>query len=549
MPSCKHKATSQFRCAQLSQVIVRDFHERFYSKSEKKAQDAFVLKHTTVRNCKRRVGRGIKGRSRSLEYYVSYEDSQYRVCEKAFRGILHLGNSRINGILAHFHRLGNLRTENRGGDRKQVAYGERREAVCQFISQFRAVQSHYSREKSVRIYLPSDLNISRMCAMYNEAAEPQLRVKLSFFREVFVTRFNIGFGTPRTDVCSFCLAHEEQIKIEDNDDTKQQLQTELRVHKQRAKAFYDLLRERRADLLTLSFDCEKNQVLPRVPDQSAYYSRQLYVYNCTVVELRQEAETPRIYTWNEWELPKGSNEICSCVHNSLCACSYEGIRTVRLCSDGCVGQNKNSTMLYMAAYWLINEAPANVETMELVFPVVGHSFLPADRVFGRIEQRIKRFETLLTPEDYHKIFREQGEVIKLGDDCECCDWKSAAKDVFKPTKDFHFKISEVKRVSLRRNGYAAEFRGEAFYRAELGGYASLSKRGKSLRDQRLVRLNVGCPVAVLKARDVNALLHKHFGQWRERDDLTFYSRVIERTVEAEDPVEKGYGSEDAGIRI
>ena len=68
-------------------------------------------------------------------------------------------------------------------------------------------------------------------------------------------------------------------------------------------------------------------------------------------------------------------------------------------------------MLFMAAHWLTNTAPANVEVVELVFPVVGHSFLPADRVFGRIEKRIKRTETSVTPNEYHAIFREQGTVL------------------------------------------------------------------------------------------------------------------------------------------
>lgn len=31
-------------------------------------------------------------------------------------------------------------------------------------------------------------------------------------------------------------------------------------------------------VLTLSYDCQKNLVLPKVPDQSAYYGRQAYFY-------------------------------------------------------------------------------------------------------------------------------------------------------------------------------------------------------------------------------------------------------------------------------
>ncbi len=56
------------------------------------------------------------------------------------------------------------------------------------------------------------------------------------------------------------------------------------VHRRRAKAFYDTLREEEdSDLLKLSFGCQKNLVLPRVPDQTAYYSRQIrFLANGTI---------------------------------------------------------------------------------------------------------------------------------------------------------------------------------------------------------------------------------------------------------------------------
>jgi hypothetical protein len=185
----------------------------------------------------------------------------------------------------------------------------------------------------------------------------------------------------------------------------------------------------------------------------------------------------------------------------------------------------------------------------LVYPVVGHSFLPADRVFGRIEKRIKLIESILTPQEYHGVFAEQGTVIQLGKDCPCQDWKSVAKDVFKPPKDFHFKLSEVKRVSLRRQEGSVAIRGEPFYRSNICGFASIVKRGKTIRAQKIPELIVGCPVSTLKARDVDSLLQKHFGDWRNRPELAFYAPILERTVDAEDRIEGGYGVEKPSIRV
>lgn len=58
--------------------------------------------------------------------------------------------------------------------------------------------------------------------------------------------------------------------------------TERRVHKLRAKAFFDLVREEKVDMISFCLDCQKNCPMPKLPDQTTYYSRQIYLYNCTV---------------------------------------------------------------------------------------------------------------------------------------------------------------------------------------------------------------------------------------------------------------------------
>uniref|UniRef100_A0A1B6CF23 Uncharacterized protein n=1 Tax=Clastoptera arizonana TaxID=38151 RepID=A0A1B6CF23_9HEMI len=154
---------------------------------------------------------------------------------------------------------------------------------------------------------------------------------------------------------------------------------EFRVHK---------LREKRDGLVTVSFDCQKNMVLPKVPDQAAYYSRQLYTYNFTIfVGASNDKMTVKntfIYTWNENDFPKGSNEICSSEFHCLGSLDLKGCTTIRLCAEGCGGQNRNSTMIAMCCYFLWNIAPDHVNQVELVFPIPGHSFfyLPIECLVG-----------------------------------------------------------------------------------------------------------------------------------------------------------------------
>lgn len=63
-------------------------------------------------------------------------------------------------------------------------------------------------------------------------------------------------------------------------------------------------------------------------------------------------------------------------------------------------------MLAMCSKWLAEFAPSNVESLELIFPVVGHSFIPPHRVFAQIEKQVRKRETLVKPEEYLEIISE-----------------------------------------------------------------------------------------------------------------------------------------------
>lgn len=128
-------------------------------------------------------------------------------------------------------------------------------------------------------------------------------------------------------------------------------------------------------------DCQQNQSLPKIPDQAAYFSRQLNLYNFTMAEYIDKDITLNFaYTWTEDQAKKGSNQIASAVFHKLLNTNLEAITILRLFFDGCGGQNTNVQILYMASWWLVNKAPKSIERMQLVFPVTGHNFLPPVKV-------------------------------------------------------------------------------------------------------------------------------------------------------------------------
>lgn len=183
-----------------------------------------------------------------------------------------------------------------------------------FINSFKCVESHYCRGNSSRKYLPSELNVQKMWRMYSSKTE-STPVKLSFFRKIFNTKYNVGFRTPRTDVCSICLKLKELIKTEQDNKKKVELMTEKRIHRLQYEAFYSKLKDTDEETLILSFNCQKNLPLPKIPDQSTYYSRQFYFQNFKIVKGHSKSPlkptTVTSYCWTENEFSKDSNLISS----------------------------------------------------------------------------------------------------------------------------------------------------------------------------------------------------------------------------------------------
>ncbi|CAB3241838.1 unnamed protein product [Arctia plantaginis] len=92
----------------------------------------------------------------------------------------------------------------------------------------------------------------------------------------------------------------------------------------------------------------------------------------------------------------------------------------------------------MVAYWLTNCAPTSVKTVELIFPVPGHSFMPADRVFGHIEKEVKNKEVIIDPSEYRDIYDHYGVVRKLGagDDIKrVAEFEDDAQDMDKENEE------------------------------------------------------------------------------------------------------------------
>lgn len=96
---------------------------------------------------------------------------------------------------------------------------------------------------------------------------------------------------------------------------------------------------------------------------------------------------------------KGSSEIASCVRHRLSNTVYaENVNTIRLFADSASGQNKNTIVITALLNWLLTQAPpTQINKICLYYKVPGHSYIPSDRVFGVIEKKVRKIETVIHP--------------------------------------------------------------------------------------------------------------------------------------------------------
>lgn len=282
----------------------------------------------------------------------------------------------------------------------------------------------------------------------------------------FVYDFNLGFGHPATDVCSTCV----KFRIETRDpgltpDEKRDKVLLFGLHRRRARQFYQQMNEV-GDSFTVCFDVMENLVLPKSPIGQTYYSRQLYYYVFGVVRHRgrgnsQGKEDIHLYTWLEHQNAKDSNLIASALCHylgSVASVEISQSGLLRLFSDSCYGQNKNINVLSML-FALVNKQYPQL-TADYYFPIRGHSFLPADRAFGRIEQDIRKKDTILMPEEYSEILRKHGTVYEYGKDWQCYDYKGESARFTKSQRSFKISEARVLQISGDKLGFKSTFAGE-----------------------------------------------------------------------------------------
>eukprot|EP00117_Sycon_ciliatum_P034056 scpid84372/ scgid26074/ len=139
-------------------------------------------------------------------------------------------------------------------------------------------------------------------------------------------------------------------------------------------------------------------------------------------------------------------------------------------------------------------------TIQFVFPVRAHSFLPADCIFGRIEKKLRQLDTILEPSGcYDVLLRQFGTHHCYGNGWTSLDFKAASKGSCEQTRSF--KISAAKHLAVENNGIGFQ----SSYAGEVCQHTIL-KRGHSWAGFLPKDLPMVSPVKPAKRSDTFKLL-------------------------------------------
>src|SRR5258705_4425792 len=99
--------------------------------------------------------------------------------------------------------------------------------------------------------------------------ESHVSASYGLYYSIFRTKFNISFGSPRSDPCGTCDALETKLKAADLQGAES-IRRDLKLHQRRAESFYALMRtikqrcQSSDDTLSISFDFMQNLPVPNM---------------------------------------------------------------------------------------------------------------------------------------------------------------------------------------------------------------------------------------------------------------------------------------------
>ncbi|CAH0562935.1 unnamed protein product [Brassicogethes aeneus] len=388
------------KCTERLPINVRqNFFEKFWALGSYETQTTFIAATVKQEGVKRK--RNLASVKRSFTRTYKFNDAI--VCRNMFIKTLQISTKRVDTALKKFY-LGNIQ-DGRGkfGCVNKQLPEDTKAKVITHIASFPTYVSHYCRNSTESRFLPMDLTLNKMYELYK--AEPSNpKVAFSTYKKMFYLNFNLRRKPPIKDTCNHCDKFVTKLKNSNNEVTLE-IKALHDQHLDEAKQARVMLK---SDLLlaaengkveTLTYDMEKVLGLPKLPTNIIYYKRQLSIYNEGIY--KGSNNESYCFVWKEGIAGRGAQEVGSCLKFMIDKYVAPEVEHLILWSDSCGGQNRNIKIVLFLKTVL--ESHQSLKSICFKYLVPGHSYLPNDSDFGKIERALKNQLRVYTLQEFKNI--------------------------------------------------------------------------------------------------------------------------------------------------
>ena len=383
---CKNKCADNFPAESRKMMYTKFWEIPDYSHRRQ-----FIIDRV-IPGSKRQVTVAEESRkSKTWHYFLDQkkEDRNERteVCRIVFYKTLQVKEKFVRCALSTSE-AGVAKGDARGGiEPKNKSSKTQLEEVQQHINMFPKVESHYARKDSKKHYIADTSNFSKLtlCKMHNLykqwCSEQALRpVSYDVYRAEF-HKLNLALHKPKKDQCKTCTAYSNNEAKTDEHKSEQRRHIEKKNQAHELKEKMKKIAKEKKDTIAITFDLEAVLYTPCSKVSTLFYKRKLCTYNLTMFNLANKEGN--CYIWDETTAKRGSNEIGS---GLLMFCEqHQNIKRLFMISDACGGQTRNQFIASLCLY-LVRKMP-NLEQIDHMFMVSGHSHMEVDSMHARIENK------------------------------------------------------------------------------------------------------------------------------------------------------------------
>lgn len=380
------------------------------------------------------------------QFTRTYSIKGVRVCRDMFLKTFQITTQKITISLKKL-RSGMPIMDYRGANRGVKISDDDYNLIVNTLKKLPKYESHYGRDQiHGTLFLQPGMTLAKIYDLYKyehtlKYGEERKCASFSSLKKIFCSKFNFKCKKLKKDTCNKCDMYEIKTRNAKTEEEKEKATEEHTQHLERAKNLrnqmnIDFERARNSPTVEcLTFDLEKKLPLPRIPTNVAFYKRQLWFYNSGIHSASDD--TGHCYVWIEGEAGRGAQEVGSCLVKYIETKLSATVENLILWSDCCGGQNRNIKIVLMLKAILNNHD--TLKTISFRYLESGHTFLPNDANFSKIETALRQCQRVYTDQEYIHIIKT----------CK----KNKPLKVYKMTKNDFKSTEKLERNTINRNKF------------------------------------------------------------------------------------------------